>query len=488
MTSAEISADGASLSRMVFSRRAQSGWQRRDWIAVGAVTLIGGLLRVVRLGVPRSLVFDEFWYARDACWYVFSSKQICGMAGLVLDDREVDVWLRTFSELTPEHPPLGKWLIAVGIWLFGYRTGAWRIASVVAGTATIALLYLLARKLLRSTTGATVASALLAIDFLHFVQSRLAMLEIFVAFFGVAAFLCCTYDRDQILAHPDGRATLWQLRWRIAAGVLGGGAAACKLSGWLIVLGLIALVFACAVHARRSDGLPRALLRAFHEEATSIVFALVALPVIVYSLTYTGRLEGAILAWPWQADSLVHAFTSRQMNMLGFHGDALTRTTASSTLVFPALASPMMYFRDTSGADTQVILLFGNPFVWGPAVAALLLIALRCVRVRKFGYAEATILAAFLVNYGGWLLITWSRPQVFLHYFTPVVPFAALALGYVAASSDVPYIVRRMFGVLLVLAGLSFAFFYPVLAAVPLSTAAYETRTYAAELITHAFR
>ena len=40
----------------------------------------------------------------------------------------------------------------------------------------------------------------LAIDFLHLVKSRLALLEILVALFAVAAFLACTYERDEISA------------------------------------------------------------------------------------------------------------------------------------------------------------------------------------------------------------------------------------------------------------------------------------------------
>ena len=42
---------------------------------------------------------------------------------------------------------------------------------------------------------AALASGLLAVDLLHFVQSRVSMLDIFVPMFGVAGFLFLTYDR-----------------------------------------------------------------------------------------------------------------------------------------------------------------------------------------------------------------------------------------------------------------------------------------------------
>jgi hypothetical protein len=56
---------------------------------------------------------------------------------------------------------------------------------------------LLARRLLGSTLAASLAAGLLTFDFLHFVMSRTAMLDVFVVFFGLVSFLCLLYDRDR---------------------------------------------------------------------------------------------------------------------------------------------------------------------------------------------------------------------------------------------------------------------------------------------------
>src|SRR5688500_7862108 len=74
-------------------------WTRADWLAVTIVTLIAGALRLVRLADPKVLVFDETYYAKDACWYVNVSEAICD----------------TSSEITQVHPPLSKWILALGI-------------------------------------------------------------------------------------------------------------------------------------------------------------------------------------------------------------------------------------------------------------------------------------------------------------------------------------------------------------------------------------
>ena len=216
-------------------------WTRFDLFALIGITLTGAFLRLVRLADPKSLVFDETYYAKDACWYVYASASACD----------------TDTEITWVHPPLGKWLLAIGIRIFGYDSFGWRIMAVVAGTVTIALLYLLAKKLFRSTIAATLSSGLLAVDLLHFVQSRTAMLDIFVPLFGVAAILFVVYDRERIFEPPEGEdgvrarsSGLLDRPWRLAAGAAAGAAVASKWSGGFILLAVILLTVAWEVAAR----------------------------------------------------------------------------------------------------------------------------------------------------------------------------------------------------------------------------------------------
>ena len=79
-------------------------WSRVDGIALALLTLTAGLLRLARVWQPSTIVFDEIYYAQDACWYVRASAAICGIT----------------EETSRMHPPLGKWLIAIGIRFFEY--------------------------------------------------------------------------------------------------------------------------------------------------------------------------------------------------------------------------------------------------------------------------------------------------------------------------------------------------------------------------------
>ena len=109
------------------------GWSRLDTVLLVAIVLGAAVLRFASLGRPVELVFDEIFYARDACWYVIGTQDVCGITDLA----------------SRAHPPLGKWLIGSGIALFGYDPFGWRVASAVIGTATVALVYPLGRRLLR---------------------------------------------------------------------------------------------------------------------------------------------------------------------------------------------------------------------------------------------------------------------------------------------------------------------------------------------------
>jgi len=465
---------------------AQFVWQKRDWLAVAALSLIGLTLLLLRLNSPSWLVFDEHWYARDGCWYVLASRPQCDLTREILVDKNVEEFLRDYNEVSPEQPPLGKWLIGIGIWIFGLNGRPARLASVGCGAATITLIYFLAYKLFRSRIAAIVSAGLLMFDFLHFVQARLAMLDIFVSFFGVAAYVFSVLDREQILERGNGKVAesrLWDRKWRFAAGLSCGAAAASKLSGWFVVLGIFLLITGWEIHSRRSYGLRLALFRTFREENGSIGLALVGLPIVVYAASYTGRLEGTIFAWPWATNSWFRAMLHHQFFMIQYHSTALNARVNPATLFLPMLAKPMLYWSQPAGDLVRGVLVFGNPFIWWPAFASLLVIAWRRFHARKIDPPEGVVLSGFFVNYAVWILMTWARPQVMLHYFTPVLPFTSLMVGYLIAIIS-PKLRPVAAVAILAMAGLIFAFYYPVLTAIPISAHALETYTNVANVIT----
>lgn len=447
------------------ARATRAGWDRIDWLAVSLIAAVAAAVRLRAIRAPGGMIFDEF-YANDGCFYLYSSPSLCNVP----------------HEITPVHPPLGKWLIAAGIRLFGYDPTGWRIASVVAGTLTVVALYVLTRKLLRSTVGAAVASGLLALDLLHFVMSRVAMLDVFVTFFSVVAFLCLAFDRDRLLRRGGiqgtGRRALLGRPWRVAAGAAAGAAAASKWSGWLTLGAIIVLSVAWEVTARRRDDRAGALRATVREEGWSVVLGLVVVPLLVYTMTFAGRVDGDLVAWPWADGSWIRSFLDRQVAMAKFHlplgGDNPYSSPAWSWLLVKRPV--VLYLFQASDETVREVVATGNPLIWWTAIAALGYLGMRWLHARSPAANEGVAVTGFAFAFVPWLVAGIFRHQLFLFYLLPAVPFMCLALAHAAVRVGRALPGRIAVGALVLVAVVGFAFFYPVMTATPLSPPSWRAR------------
>ena len=442
---------------------------------LGLIALVAFGLRANALDSPPKRVFDESWYARDACFYWLESQTRCDLAGFKVFDRDVQQNLVDYREVTPEHPPLGKWLIGVPIKVFGFFPRAWRLASVLAGTLTVALLFVFARLAFGSTAVAGGAALLLAVDYPHYIHSRLALLDVFLCLFALAAFLFCFLDRAQISARVAGAAA--HHRWRIAAGVAAGAAAATKPSGGAVAVGVLVLVAGWELaERRRAPGSPAGNGRA----AASIALALVVLPLAVYAATYVDRVEGTLLALPWAEGSWPRAWVDRQSLMMNLHVDK--PSTLSSPWALPMTERPLAYVFERSGNRVSEILLFGNPLLWWGGFAAVVFAAVRWLHNRGSAIA-AVIVVGFLAAYASWLAATLTKTVAFLFYIIPVAPFVYLALAYAYTQLPSTRAVRVAGAGVVAVAVAAFLFFLPILSARPLDEDSWRVRACAAQAL-----
>ncbi|HEX7172142.1 MAG TPA: phospholipid carrier-dependent glycosyltransferase [Candidatus Limnocylindria bacterium] len=435
-------------------------------------------LRFASLGRPVELVFDEIFYARDACWYVAGTEAVCGITELA----------------SRTHPPLGKWLIGAGIAALGYDPVGWRATVAVAGTLSISLLYLLAWRLLRAiatpiaaTIGAAAAATLLAVDLLALVQSRVAMLDAFIALFVIGAVLGAVLDRDRRRDRADRPWWWWPTLgrpWLMVAGASLGAAAAVKWSGAYVAPAIIGLVVVWAiVDRRRAD--PEAgwggwIGGALKREALPVVLALGVVPVLVYAASYTGRMPGELLALPWDPASVWNGIWQHQRAMLDFHtelgGD---HPYQSPPWAWPLLQRPVAYWFGDDGGAYREILAMGNPLAWWPGLVALPALLVTWSRA-GWGWMrpEPVILAGAGATYLPWIVLSGDRSQTFLWYVLPTLPFLYLALGCFAAwawaSARIPARAAAAALGALVLAG--FVFWLPVATALPLDPDAWRMR------------
>lgn len=442
----------------------QRRWRGADTIALVAVTALAAAIRGVNLSAPPFIYSDEMFYAREACNLVLRAPTTCGIP----------------LDAVSGHPPLGKLLIALGVWAFGWEPVGWRAASLVAGTLSVALLFLLARRTLGTTLGATLAAGLMAIDFLHVVQSRIAMLDVFLALFVTAAAWCavmsCCVARADGMARGAEHGVDCSPAWLIGAGVAAGGATATKLIGIVAigVVGGIAIPRMLAVGRGRGGERVRVLMR---RQWLTLLVSLVAVPALIYALAYVPILDASLRAPPWAKGSWVRMFASTQREMLRSHLNGaevkyvgVSNEYVSSAWSWPLLKRPMIYYADSlPGGGHQRVMAMGNPLTWWASFIALGWLGLRLLRGgRPNGAMEAVV--GFGAVYLPLVVVSALRGATFIFYMLPGVPFMCLALAVVAERPDVR--AKRWLVAAFSLASLAlFAFFYPVLTASTLGRA-----------------
>src|SRR5690554_2601064 len=239
-------------------------WQ---WGGPIGVTILAAVLRLWNLGSPRSLVFDETYYVKDA-WTLLHLGYEAGWPedpNPAFESGDVDGFGTNPAFVV--HPPLGKWLIALGLAVYGAEDSVgWRISTAVAGIVAVALVTLVAWMLFRSTTLATIAGGLMAIDGHDIVLSRVALLDNFLMLLVLLGFIAVLLDRGQskrrldawlaTAKKPDWGSALWLRPWLMTAGLLFGLASAVKWSGlyFLAVFAVYTLVMD-ALSRRRAGAL-----------------------------------------------------------------------------------------------------------------------------------------------------------------------------------------------------------------------------------------
>ncbi|MDR6791536.1 dolichyl-phosphate-mannose--protein O-mannosyl transferase [Pseudarthrobacter oxydans] len=514
------------LARLLGSAR---GWRDyppslRLWFLLVPVltALAGGILRFVRLEAPPKLVFDETYYVKDAYSYLVSGYERgwpdkandafnAGNPGVLLDSPEYVV-----------HPPVGKWMIAAGMGIFGPDNPfGWRFAAALTGTLSILLLSLIALKLFRSLPLAGAAGLLLAVDGHHLVMSRTSLLDIFLMFWVLAAFGALLLDRDngrrrlalrlaRAAADNGGRPTTGQLLsgpwlgirwWRVAAGICLGLAVGTKWSGLFFLAGFGLLTVLWDLNARRVAGIRGWISGGIIKDGIPAFISMVPVAGLVYAASWTGwfRSENAYFrrwaqsnaspGWDWLPDavrSLAHYHREAYTFHQGLGSDHPYEASAWSWLV---LGRPTSFFYETppQGSPgcavekcTSAILSVGNPLIWWGAVISLVVLLFWWAGRRD--WRAGAILAGVGAGYLPWFL--YPERTMFYFYAVSFEPFLILALVYclglvLGRASDPPW--RRRSGLYLVAlfiaaAILLSAFFYPVWAAETIPYDAWKVR------------
>ena len=87
------------------------------------------------------------------------------------------------------HPPLGKTLMMIGIELFGMTPFGWRFMGALMGVVMLPVMYLLVKQLTKRTDLSFIAMFMLAVDSMHFTQTRIATIDSYAVLFIMVMYL-----------------------------------------------------------------------------------------------------------------------------------------------------------------------------------------------------------------------------------------------------------------------------------------------------------
>ncbi|QTX04092.1 dolichyl-phosphate-mannose--protein mannosyltransferase [Agromyces archimandritae] len=500
---------GSGLDRW-WARMLSTPGRRRAWTWAGpiAVTLLAGILRFWNLGHPHALVFDETYYVKDAWTLLHLGYEATWPddANASFEAGDTDVFGSDPSYVV--HPPLGKWMIGLGMAAFGAGDAFWwRATTALAGTLAVLILTLVARRLFGQTALAVVAGLLLAVDGHAIVLSRVALLDTWVMFFALLGFWFVLLDRrwsEERLrrrvdaarasgADPGWGPALWARPWVFAAGAAFGATAAVKWSGLYFLAAFGVYLVVVDALARRRAGLPFWASAAILKQGPVTVLLYLPVALVVYLASWTGwfateggydrhwaedpaNAAGGLFAWvPTALQSLWHYHSSAYDYHIGVHSPHPWQAAPWSWLLMIRPTNMYFHTQETptcgAGSCVESIMGIGNPLIWWAAAAAVLYLVYRLARYRE--WRVGLILMGLVAGYLPWLM--YSERTVFQFYTIAFQPYTILALVFVIGlivgrPTDPEWRRTRglaTVGVFLTAVLLVTLFFYPVWAAIP---------------------
>ncbi|MCE1177916.1 MAG: phospholipid carrier-dependent glycosyltransferase [Micrococcales bacterium] len=475
------------------------------WLGPLVFTVLGGILRFWQLGRPHQLVFDETYYVKGSTSILWN-----GVEMRVPDSiKSPDVM---FTKGSPSvfgtegdmvvHPQVGKWVGALGQWVFGVDSSfGWRFSVALLGTLSILVIGRLARRMFGSSLLGTLAAFLTAFEGHHFVQSRTMLLDPILMFFVLVAFYLLVLDRDRsraILARKvasleDPGATLMYGPWlgwrplRLLAGIVLGLSCGVKWSGLYFIAAFGLMTVLWDMGARRTVGVRHWIQGAVLRDGLLAFVVMVPLALATYLLSWTGWFvsdNGYNRHWAeknpgkgitWLPDDL-RSLAQYHKDVWDFAYNLKTpHDYMSNAWGWLVQSRPTSFFYEgpKKGEDgctvelcSKAISSVGTVTFWWVGVVALVF----CVYWWLFrrDWRAGAILAGMAGGYLPWF--QYQHRTVFGFYEIAFEPFVILAvtflLGLVLGPRTAPTAQRRtrlmVVGGYLLLTFAVFVFFYPI--------------------------
>jgi dolichyl-phosphate-mannose-protein mannosyltransferase len=398
----------------------QSRSQGWDWYLVAG-----------SLGILAIALFLHFWHLGTIPYPVF-------------DESLFGQYAKEYLEGNPTwegHPPIGKYLIMLGILLFGQNEIGFRFWDASFGSILPLLVIGLVYRLTAKRNFALLAGLFVFSDGLFLVESRLALLNIFLVSFGLVSQMFLM----------SGLAQQGKLRTLLLcfSGLMLGAAASVKWNGLgfsLLVFLLLLLVVAIAKFFPQQLSKLGVLAEITKLHWWQYPLCFVVMPIAFYLIQWiplfilnSGEPSGDNI---WQSISAFpHFLVAIHQHILWWHSTDIVTSIdpahpahpyCSSAISWAVLARPVGYYFQNSDAYFAVIQGLGNPLLWWFSTLAIVGITLGSLvpQLQKSTNIGSNnyLLLGYFANYVPWLIV---KRCLFLYHYMSASIFSFIALAWV---------------------------------------------------------
>ena len=356
---------------------------RRPWADYALVFIatfalgIGWFARLYHLGLPPRMIWDEIYFP------VFARDYLQGAP---------------FFDL---HPPLGKFIIAGGVAIFGDTPIGWRAMPALFGCAMVPLGASLGWCYFKGRVGALLLATFIAGETMLIVYSRTGLMDGILVFFMLGTLLAALLvrRREQILFPAVLLGLTIAVKWAAFPLAVPIGYILWRrgfLKPFLVTLWVPAVVYVSVVLVGQVVN-PTGASRVFNENNA-----------------FTNVVQ-------WHRQALKNVYK------------AVPNDQASPWWSWPLMIRPILLFYQEYRADkVTTVLAIGNPLIWWSSTLAV--VAGVFELWRRFVIGRPTLdhpLVPIVLGYVS-LMLPWvpGTRIPYIYNYLPIYPFAILALVY----------------------------------------------------------
>ena len=353
--------------------------------------------------------------------------------------------------------------------IFGISPFSYRLMGNISGILMIFVMYQIAKELFEDEKYALFAAFIIALDGMHFAQTRIATVDTFLVLFNMISIL---FFAKYLKSKDDNEKKKYM--YLGISGIAWGCAIATKWNSCYLGLGL-GILFFINYLAREKVIIDK---KFNYKPILMGVICFVILPILVYLMSYIPVYGNTNDSAPYDVidaegnkttevayPNSVKGFIMYQYAMYYYHSnvgkgeDYTVHPYSSSWYTWPFMYKPLWFSSDShENGLRSTIVSMGNPIIWWLSIiTAILVILYTIITGDKVGIFIIVLIL------GTWLPYSLiSREMYIYHYFlTSILMMLTIVFvvsKIIESKAKYEFLIPLLLGVFLI----SFVFFYPV--------------------------